>query len=42
MIQVFQPSLGNEELEAIKEVFDSNWIGKGAKVAEFENKLSKK
>ena len=42
MIPVFQPSLGNEELEAIKEVFDSNWIGKGPKTSEFENQLANK
>jgi len=42
VIPVFQPSLGNEELEAIKEVFDSNWIGKGPKTSEFENQLANK
>ncbi len=31
-----QPSLGEEELNAIKKVFDSNWLGKGRLVAEFE------
>ena len=39
MINIFQPSLGNEELHAISEVFASNWIGKGAKTAEFEKKF---
>ena len=29
MIDVFQPSLGAEELERIKGVFESNWLGKG-------------
>lgn len=42
MINIFQPSLGEEELQAIKGVFDSNWIGKGPKTDEFENKLSEK
>ena len=42
MISIFQPSLGNEELEAVKEVFDSNWIGKGPKTSEFENQLANK
>ncbi len=42
MISIFQPSLGDEELEAVKEVFDSNWIGKGPKTSEFENQLAKK
>lgn len=27
MINVMQPTLGQEELNAIKQVFDSNWIG---------------
>ena len=40
MINVFQPSLGKEELEKIKEVFDTNWLGKGKKVSEFENKFA--
>lgn len=39
MINIFQPSLGNEELRAISDVFASNWIGKGAKTAEFEKKF---
>lgn len=37
MINVMQPSLGQEELDRIKEVFDSNWIGKGKLVSEFES-----
>lgn len=36
-----QPSLGKEELEALKKVFESNWIGKGNKVKEFEKEYSK-
>lgn len=36
MINVFQPSLGAEELEAVAEVFAGSWVGKGPKVAEFE------
>lgn len=36
MINVFQPSLGVEELEAIKRVFNSNWIGKGKVTDNFE------
>lgn len=36
MINVFQPSLGTEELERIKAVFDSNWLGKGKINDEFE------
>lgn len=36
MINVFQPSLGMEELERIKKVFESNWLGKGKINDEFE------
>ena len=39
MINVFQPSLGKEELQAVEEVFKSNWIGKGAKTKLFEEKF---
>ncbi|MDY6367792.1 MAG: DegT/DnrJ/EryC1/StrS family aminotransferase [Clostridia bacterium] len=35
-----QPTLGKEELDRIKEVFDSNWIGKGKLVSEFEAKYA--
>lgn len=37
MINVYQPSLGQEELNRISEVFESNWIGKGQLVTDFEN-----
>jgi len=40
MINIYQPSLGKEELEAIKEVFESNWIGKGPKTSEFERRFA--
>ena len=40
MINVFQPSLGAEELEAIRQVFESNWLGRGKKVAEFEKRFA--
>ena len=40
MINVFQPTLGKEELERIGQVFESNWIGKGKLVAEFEEKYA--
>jgi len=36
MINVFQPTLGKEELESIRKVFESNWVGKGKLVSEFE------
>jgi dTDP-4-amino-4,6-dideoxygalactose transaminase len=36
MINIFQPSLGNEELARISDVFRSNWLGKGNVVLDFE------
>ncbi|OLT48983.1 glutamine--scyllo-inositol aminotransferase [Saccharomonospora sp. CUA-673] len=36
MINVFQPSLGDEELAAIGEVLSSNWLGHGKRTAAFE------
>jgi perosamine synthetase len=35
-IRLFKPSLGAEEIEAVKDVFDRSWIGLGPKVNEFE------
>jgi perosamine synthetase len=35
-IRLFKPSLGEEELNSIKESFDRSWIGLGPKVNEFE------
>lgn len=40
MINVFQPSLGEEELQEIKKVFESNWIGKGKQVSLFEENFA--
>jgi aminotransferase len=40
MINLFQPSLGDDELESIKNVFSSNWLGKGVVVKEFESKFA--
>ena len=36
LINVFQPALGAEELDAVRAVFASNWVGKGAVTASFE------
>lgn len=36
MINVYQPKLGKEELDAINRVFESNWLGKGKLTAQFE------
>ncbi|MAG25863.1 aminotransferase DegT [Candidatus Pacearchaeota archaeon] len=42
MINIFQPSVGVEELELIKDIFKSNWIGLGSKTNELEEQLSSK
>ncbi len=36
-----KPSIGKKELKKVKTVFDSNWLGMGVFVQEFENELSK-
>ena len=36
MINLFQPTLGKEELDEIEKVFESNWLGKGDYVKDFE------
>ncbi|OQD53889.1 glutamine--scyllo-inositol aminotransferase [Streptomyces phaeoluteigriseus] len=40
MINVFQPSLGAEELEAVSEVFADNWLGHGPRTREFEARFA--
>jgi perosamine synthetase len=40
-VRLFKPSVGKEELAAIKEVFDRAWLGLGPKVGEFETEWSK-
>lgn len=40
-IRLFKPSLGEEELQAIKEAFDRSWVGLGPKVNEFEEEWAK-
>lgn len=40
MINVYQPSLGEEELNRIREVFASNWLGKGKLTEEFEQNFA--
>jgi len=41
MINIFQPSLDKLELHEIQKVFDSNWLGRGKQVFEFEYLFSK-
>lgn len=40
MIPVFKPSYGEEELDSLKEIFASGWIGLGPKTKEFEDKFA--
>jgi len=40
-IRLFKPSLGQEELNSIKEAFDRSWVGLGPKVAEFEEEWAR-
>jgi len=39
-IQLFKPSIGEEEIQAVTEVLKSGWIGLGPKTAEFEKKFA--
>lgn len=39
-VRLFKPSLGEEELNNIKDSFDRAWIGLGPKVAQFEKEWS--
>lgn len=41
MINIFQPTLGKEELNRIAQVFESNWIGRGNLTLEFEKIFAK-
>lgn len=36
MINIFQPSLGEAELDAVRDVFTSNWLGHGPRSRAFE------
>ena len=40
MIPVFRPCFGEEELEALREPFESGWIGLGPKTREFEQRFA--
>jgi perosamine synthetase len=40
MIPVSKPSIGKEELAAVKKVFDSGWLGMGSSVKQFEDEIS--
>ncbi len=40
MIPVFRPSYGEDELEALRDIFKTGWIGLGPKTKEFEEKFA--
>ena len=40
MLPVLRPYGGNEEVEALREVIESGWWGKGPKVAQFEKEFA--
>lgn len=39
MLSVSRPSIGDEELEEIKKIFNTGWLGLGSTVYELENKI---
>jgi dTDP-4-amino-4,6-dideoxygalactose transaminase len=41
MINVFQPSLGEEELSAVRKVFETSWVGRGSRVQDFESTFAR-
>jgi aminotransferase len=40
VINIFQPSLGERELEAVGRVFETNWTGRGKLTGEFEERFA--
>jgi aminotransferase len=41
MINLFQPQVDESSIKLLQKVFESNWLGRGTYVADFEKKLSK-
>jgi aminotransferase len=41
MINIFQPEIPGSSLDMLAKVFDSNWLGRGKLVSEFESRLSR-
>jgi len=39
-IRLFRPSVGQEELDAVKKIFDRSWLGLGGEVASFEREFA--
>lgn len=40
-IRLFRPSVGQEELDSIRDVFERSWLGLGPKVSEFEQEWTR-
>jgi perosamine synthetase len=40
-VRLFKPSVGEEELAAIREVFERSWLGLGPKTGQFENEWTR-
>lgn len=40
MINLFQPNLGEDEIAAIREVFESGWLGRGSRTDAFERNFA--
>ena len=40
MINIFQPNIGNEALDNLIQVFETNWLGRGELVHQFEKEMS--
>jgi perosamine synthetase len=40
MIDLFKPCMGNEELESLRDIFKSGWIGLGPKTEQFEKEFA--
>ena len=38
MLPVSRPSVGQEELESVRKVFATGWLGLGSEVFKFDNK----
>lgn len=41
MINLFKPHYGNEELESLRDIFKSGWIGLGPRTEQFEKEFAK-
>ena len=40
MINIFQPSIKKDSIKLLQDVFDSNWLGRGDLVQDFEKKVT--